>query len=171
MLLYVWSSFFFMLSLRLFVSAFIPLFYTLYFFFSSANAYGMFVLSASCVQLDRSNSISRSLELSSPQFCLPAVCLTRNPMETSWFKNVNWIFACSVTGLTAVAMNVAVPRTNIREDANGNPVLSFYVQFSSSVFLSADTLAAVIRVSMWEYIPSPRAHAYSFVIKLHFYLH
>ena len=54
---------------------------------------------------------------------------------------------CSVTGLTAVAMDVAVPRTNIREDSNGNPVLSFYVQFSSSVFLSADTLAAAVMVS------------------------
>ena len=43
-------------------------------------------------------------------------------------------------------MDVAVPRTNIREDANGNPVLSFYVQFSSSVFLSANTLAAAVKV-------------------------
>ena len=53
---------------------------------------------------------------------------------------------CSVTGLTAVAMDVAVPRTNIREDSSGNPVLSFYVQFSSSVFLSADTLATAVMV-------------------------
>ena len=56
---------------------------------------------------------------------------------------------CSVTGLTAVAMDVAVPRTNIREDSNGNPVLSFYVQFSSSVFLSADTLAVAVMVSSY----------------------
>ena len=46
----------------------------------------------------------------------------------------------------AVAMDVAVPRTNIREDARGNPVLSFYVQFSSSVFLSADSLATAVMV-------------------------
>ena len=56
---------------------------------------------------------------------------------------------CSVTGLTAVAMDVAVPRTNIREDSNGNPVLFFYVQFSSSVFLSADTLAVAVMVSSY----------------------
>ena len=57
--------------------------------------------------------------------------------------------SCSVTGLMAVATNVAVPRTNIREDARGNPVLSFYVQFSSSVFLSADTLAIAVMVSSY----------------------
>ena len=45
-------------------------------------------------------------------------------------------------------MDVAVPRTNIREDTNGNPVLSFYVQFSSSVFLSADTLATAVMVGI-----------------------
>ena len=56
---------------------------------------------------------------------------------------------CSVTRLTAVAMDVAVPRTNIREDANGNPVLFFYVQFSSSVFLSADTLATAVMVGSY----------------------
>ena len=65
-----------------------------------------------------------------------------------WFKNVNWIVSCSVTGLTAVAMDVAVPRTNIREDARGNPVLSFYVQFSSSIFLSAGTLATAVKVGI-----------------------
>ena len=57
--------------------------------------------------------------------------------------------SCSVNGLTAVATNVAVPRTNIREDARGNPVLTFYVQFSSSLFLSADTLDAAIMVSSY----------------------
>ena len=56
---------------------------------------------------------------------------------------------CSVTGLTAVAMDVAVPRTNIREDSKGNPVLFFYVQFSSSAFLSADTLATAVMVSSY----------------------
>ena len=70
---------------------------------------------------------------------LSAVCLA----NTIFNEN---IFTCSVTGLTAVAMDVAVPRTNIREDSNGNPVLSFYVQFSSSVFLSADTLATAVKV-------------------------
>ena len=53
---------------------------------------------------------------------------------------------CSVTGLTAVAMDVAVPRTNIREDSSGNPVLFFYVQLGSSVFLSADALATAVMV-------------------------
>ena len=57
------------------------------------------------------------------------------------------ITPCSVSGLMAVAMDVAVPRTNIREDSSGNPVLFFYVQFSSSVFLSADTLATAVMVS------------------------
>ena len=57
--------------------------------------------------------------------------------------------SCSVNGLMAVATNVAVPRTNIREDARGNPVLSFYVQFSSSVFLSADSLATAVMVSSY----------------------
>ena len=56
--------------------------------------------------------------------------------------------SCSVNGLTAVATNVAVPRTNIREDARGNPVLSFYVQFSSSIFLSAGTLATAVKVGI-----------------------
>ena len=55
----------------------------------------------------------------------------------------------SVTGLTAVAVDVAVPRTNIREDSIGNPVLFFYVQFSSSLFLSADTLATAVMVSSY----------------------
>ena len=59
------------------------------------------------------------------------------------------ITPCSVSGLMAVAMDVAVPRTNIREDSSGNPVLSFYVQFSSSIFLSADTLAAAVMVSSY----------------------
>ena len=45
-------------------------------------------------------------------------------------------------------MDVAVPRTNIREDARGNPVLSFYVQFSSSIFLSAGTLATAVKVGI-----------------------
>ena len=53
----------------------------------------------------------------------------------------------------AVAMDVAVPRTNIREDVRGNPVLSFYVQFSSSVFLSADTLAAAVMVGILRNVP------------------
>ena len=58
-----------------------------------------------------------------------------------------------------MAKDVAVPRTNIREDSNGNPVLSFYVQFSSSVFLSADTLATAVKVHENEsYIPF--LHAY-----------
>ena len=46
-------------------------------------------------------------------------------------------------------MNVAVPRTRIKEDSIGNPVLSFYVQFSSSVFLSAYTLATAVMVSSY----------------------
>ena len=45
-------------------------------------------------------------------------------------------------------MDVAVPSTRIKEDSIGNPVLSFYVQFSSSVFLSADSLATAVMVGI-----------------------
>ena len=122
----------------------LPLYFTLYthFSFSYVNAYGdVCILCAIFSSSNESPYKTRSLDLNSSPFCLLFV----------WQLKIHWkhFSTYSVTGLTAVAMDVAVPRTNIREDSNGNPVLSFYVQFSSSVFLSADTLAAAVMVSSY----------------------
>ncbi len=53
---------------------------------------------------------------------------------------------CSVTGVSAQPGSVAVPRAGIGEDASGNPVLRFYVQFSPTLFLTAESLAAAVEV-------------------------
>ena len=149
--LYTWSHLFlFWPTHIIWLSTLLPLYCTIYctlFLFSYSDTQGLLVMSTYCVQC---LIVGITRTWTARHVCF-AVCLSINVMKISRLNSVwiNWNFRCSVTGLTVAAMDVAVPRTNIREDARGNPVLSFYVQFSSSVFLSADTLATAVMVSSY----------------------
>ncbi len=57
-----------------------------------------------------------------------------------------FISVCSAPGVKAEPGNVAVPKTSIGKDSSGNPVLSFFVQLSPSLFLTAETLATAVEV-------------------------